>query len=449
MTEGDQPFEGAPEAELQFPHGEYALKLFEKRHKDNSHKEALVNVARYLEEEFFHDTLHNIDVFESNGATMPYTVVNATEIARRIHEQLPEVTPEQRAQAGKLPATGREPQHKQYIIEPSFYQTFSGGPFTFTEFALDEYYKSVFGALQALRRGDEPDTVEIYTLGAPTNYLGHVSPEWAERFQKGNAFEMLGELYAEFIAEHLPQDEEERKRTHLVLQGHSASSSYALETGRQLLERHLVTQNRGMDKQPDEIDLPQLQLLLDNTAGMNETYGAKGMAMKAGFAADVAIMTLTRFGLVRVAAGEKGFMEKVVEHPAVKAKGLKTYTDPEQTEMKKEIIETLKERITRGEPFAENVKANVRYSTNDMTIHNRDKNRAIEQAKAEAAERTGHEQNAIVMRNESNPNLREFPNTGFHNPDWFRDSVMDQWGRAAAFILREQGVADAHIDKLG
>lgn len=87
----------------------------------------------------------------------------------------------------------------------------------------------------ALRRGEQPPVIDIYLVGAPHAFGGSVTQEWVDAI-KQRGFEPHGELYAEFMQNHLPKDPEALERTRIIMQGVSKGASTSAATSKNLPE---------------------------------------------------------------------------------------------------------------------------------------------------------------------------------------------------------------------
>lgn len=108
-----------------------------------------------------------------------------------------------------------------------------------------------------IERGDEPIEADYYALGSPSAIGGTTTEAFNEAVRKakdnGIGFDPYGEIYAEFMKDHLPNTEEELKSTRVVLEGVSKGT---------------ITADRTLHHLTEDIKA-RTQVLLDNPAGVH------------------------------------------------------------------------------------------------------------------------------------------------------------------------------------
>lgn len=411
------------------PHAEVALDLFEDYVGNQENSGMLTETVAELLKKFSQTEINNIALHTvKSGIAFPYTRINVTDVARSLYLASGHQSREPQDEMGKSDTNedtsinnslSQSPRRRLDITFGSFYGTSSGSPFTFVEYAMDNFMKTLPTVLNSLQRGEEPDDIEIITLGSPTNLYGIVNDEWAADFE-GQEFEKFAQLYADLIRGNLAQTTSAR-RTDVQFTGLSGGVCYAVATAHELLSEHIITQDK------DVTDIPRLQVLADSPAGFNESYGGP-IQNTAGFGFDMAFQLVTNKAVRQPALAEKKFLSSLEE--ILKGKGITIHMDEHEKELKERLIKQQANRIRYGEPFGQDVKINARVGLKDATLYSRDRKKAAEDRLKEVAT-DDIRRNSIPS---GHPNIREFAINMTHVPPWFRDGELRKWANTALYV---------------
>jgi hypothetical protein len=296
---------------------------------------------------FIEQELENTSLYTSEkyGVSFPYTVLNISDFSKKLYSQYSKQS---------IPETLQkvnDKKRKEFVFQ-SFINTGSGHVFTFFEEALHQLIKRLPTSLDKIKKGEEPDDEEFYTVGSPTNELGTMSQDFLDGLKNNNAFDKFGELYAEFVESKLPKDSNEREHTNLALFGISIGGSMATKTAEHLIDNEVATQS---SEDVEKNHRPQLSVLADSLPGGSEST-IKKWQIPIGFAIDAAYAMLTNEYTKSWVKGEPKFTESIV---AVLAKrGLLPNMTPEQIKMKNEAIWG-KHLLTGDDGIIHNLRAGV------------------------------------------------------------------------------------------
>lgn len=341
---------------LSFPHGEIAKKAFEKAFpNDPKNTEQLHEII----EAFFQQEMANTAIFkDKQGASLPFTKINVTDLARAI-TNLPK--PESAA-----PLEGIK--HKRIFILPSSILLHNGHQFTFVELALKQAIKSLPAVVENLLAGETPPDIEIFTLGSPTNQKwGQITPQYLEMLRQ-SAYETLGNTYASFAEENLPQNPGECARTTLIFFGQSQSASMAAASAESLISQNIATQNIATQDAPKNKEgLPYVQVVMDTPVTLNRSRLRK-TNLRVGFFLDAVYSGVTSSHIRRAALGEAQFLDQIA--PILKSRGIETHETKEEISLKKQALKAVmeamyKEKVTID---AAKLKVNIRRGIYDLTI---------------------------------------------------------------------------------
>src|SRR3989344_2278199 len=143
------------------------------------------NMVREIAETFFLETLHNAQLRETekHGVKYPCGVIDTGVITKKIYERV----------SGKKIGKLKEPENqlrgrKKFILGSLLFRM-HGTPFMYQEAALHELTKTLQTGIDAIERGEEPSSTQVYTLGSPTNFLGKMSPQFLDEIRDKGAFE--------------------------------------------------------------------------------------------------------------------------------------------------------------------------------------------------------------------------------------------------------------------
>ena len=239
------------------------------------------------------------------------------------------------------------PKHYAYFAQPSFGLGLDGSALSVLDMGIDRFIKEMPKVARAIRAGEKPPSVDIYLLGGPTALGAEVTREFVDGVKK-NGFSEYGRLYAEFVREHLPKDEDTLAETRVVLQGVSKGTI----TGEQTYA-HL----------PPELQ-ERSQLLFDNPAGTHgrniPTQIGRSINMGVGMAGELGVRMIAGSVKGGAFAGQKDFYEAIMQK-----KGIPEDSE-EQKKLKGELfLKGELATIAKGTPLDDNIRSFSRISTPD------------------------------------------------------------------------------------
>ncbi len=337
--------------EINFPHGQSAIELFRKEFGDSPEK---VELFEKVVGVFFDQEMRNTQIFtDSKGASLPYTKVNLTELAREVIGLQSPVSDEKY----------KERHEKKFFVLPSFPALQNGHQFTFVEVSMMQAIKQVPGIIESLKKGETPEDIEIFTLGSPTNkFWGEIPQAYLDEL-KGDAYKTVGETYSELVKQELGETESAELGQSVVIYGQSMSSSLAAATAEALIDSSVATQSNEERKEGK----PFIQVLMDAPVSLNPSKFRK-FQISLGFILDPLIGGLNKQTLKAV-LGEGPFLEKVAN--SLLKRGILTDTDPESAKRKIEARTTLvKAMLGKSMPVdSSRVKVNIRRGLYDSTVN--------------------------------------------------------------------------------
>lgn len=396
---------------IAFPHGELATALFRKAFPEENVKTAIV---KEVLDRFFEQEMNNASVFESTrlGASFPWTVIRTRELVKKLFATYGGTQPTDGDQGGEsAPSLSGK---KQEFIFGSYLRTVNGNFFTFVEEAMHRVMIALQSGLTDLEKGREPAQHEIYTLGSPTNELGDISQDFLER-SKENPYDAFAGLYTEFIQSRIPADENHHSMT---LYGISMGASLAAATGEKMVRGHIATQSPGED-------LPSLHIRLDVPVALSTSKGRKWQ-IPIGVAADAIYQLITNPGTVKVALGERKFLDQVKAH--LKERGIEDHISNQDIRMKNEVISALIGALRTGVEFDSSLKVTTVTGAYDPTTFSTSSIRAAREQKKKP-ESLGK---PFVPR--KNPNRREAVIDMPHFPPFFRPNELKRYHAVATLL---------------
>jgi len=355
MVEGQTPNDFQEEVDkqaLSFPHGEIALKAFKKAFPNDPEKQA--TMGRVIDA-FFRQEMDNTAIFtDSRGASLPYTKINVTELARAVTG----ISQPDTAQ----PTDAAVPKHVRFFVLPSFPALQNGHQFTFVEVAMKQAMKYLPAVADDLRNGRTPKDVEVYTLGSPTNKKwGRVTPEYLKLLQE-DAYGTIGNTNADLIAGTLPENPQDRAKTSIVVFGQSMSASIAAVTAEKLIDRGQATQDYAKRSE----GTPYVQVIMDAPVTLNPSTHRKGQ-INTGFAIDAMHSSITSSHIRKSALGEAKFVDRVAV--VLTRRGIKTNEDEQEIKLKGQAKNTVMNAMykKRMPVDSSKIRVNIRRGMYDMT----------------------------------------------------------------------------------
>lgn len=438
--------EGNEGTGVNFPWEEAAVDSYKEFSKSNPERLPYVEGAIKT---FFEQELKNLDLYKSKEkqAAFPYTVIRVKEFAKALfntYGQSENLSPRVPESGNDSEATDGPRIHKEFFFT-TVLETHNGHGFTMVERAMHEAMQALPAALTALREGREPDDIEFYTLGFPTNELGHMSPSFADEMVK-QPFESLGQLYAEFVKHELSEDAS-GPQTQVTFSGISMGCNFAAEAARTLVDEGILTQSSGATG--DKKQAPHLTINAYSPTGTNESslsYAQIG----AGFIADTIAVLATNTSAREIAFAEKSFFNDLKTYLAQRKDGPKmaTYMDAEQTKLKGKVVGTtgsIVQTLLRRVPFDPRLKINKITGLMDPTLFSLSRSFEAKSQKGKPVTtqggkeaRSGQTLGAQTLGRRE-PQHREFGVRSSHNIPFFglrTDSEMRRWDKVAQTLQR-------------
>ncbi len=341
--------------EIAFPNGEEAVRLFEKEYPGNPEQ---VKKAKEIFETFFRQEMSNITIYKSKeGIEYPYTNINIANLAKELYEKYSGKT-----LRGNLEKNTEQPSIKREFVLESFLTTTNGSPFTFCEEAMHQAVMNLPRALENLKNDIEPENVEVYTLGSPTNLLGKMTPKFYEDL-KDNPFKKLGEIYAELIKEKTGNiNNDSNAKTFVELYGISMGAGLAAMTGEKLLEDEKFTQ----EKQPNDTKNKKIEINIRAVLPVTLSRSTiKQIQIPVGFLYDSIKGLLNNSYVRKIGGGESNFIKSV--NAELAKRDIRENMDKEQKEMKEKSMSRLILALGKGLTLKPETKVDEIYGLKDST----------------------------------------------------------------------------------
>jgi hypothetical protein len=340
---------------IAFPHGEEAVRLFEKEYPENLQQ---IEKAGEIFKTFFEQEMKNITIFKSKEEVdFPYTHINIGELAKELYSKNSKTPLKEKLEENKEKSILK----KEFVFE-SFLTTVNGNPFTFVEEAMHQAVMNLPRALENLKNGIEPEDMEVYTLGSPTNLLGTMTRDFYEGIKK-DPFRNLGRIYAELIEEKINKELENKKpKIYVELYGISMGAGIAAMTGEKLLENNEFTQETQPEETEDRKTFLQIKAVLPVTLSRSKI---KKIQIPVGFFYDSVKGLISNQYIRKIGPGEPSFIKNVNEQLA--KRGIYENNSPEQKEMKSKSMPRLILALGDGLVLKEDTKVDEIYGLRDST----------------------------------------------------------------------------------
>lgn len=187
----------------------------------------------------------------------------------------------------------RRIKHVVRFLQPAFGLGKDGSGFSVLDMAFSPAIDMATMISASIRRGEIPPKGDIYLLGTPTALGGETTESFNRKVKeardKGQGLDPYGEIFAEFVEAHVPQEQGELEATKIVIEG---------------ISKGAVTAHRTFTHLSEEIK-ERAQLLLDNPAiyhGKRE-WGSRNIPTQIGrginllgFVAEVVARMPNKFG---------------------------------------------------------------------------------------------------------------------------------------------------------
>ncbi len=408
-----------------FPHGEEAIRLYKKEYGDNPEE---IGEVKDIFDTFFDQYVANIALYKSErGATLPYTRINVIDFAKALYEKYTGkkavVKPPENGK-GTTVETDQKRIKREFVFPGAPLRQAENGPFHYVEEAMHQLVMNLPAALEDLRNGREPDSLEIFTMGTPMNELGTMTPEFFENLKKDPTAEM-GNVFAEFIQKNGLAKMNENEKLNIELYGLSWGSSLAAVTGEKLLENEVFTQERDPARNKAMVTIrAQAPVSLGRSM-------IKKLQIPLGFAADgIASIIREKYGRNLFNKTPK-FMEQL--NAVLEERGIGKNTSEEQNKMKSAGMKAIRISLSNEVELKPETKVNEIYGLRDMTTYSPGLNAEAK----EARERRPVFSPDSLAQNLIEPerkNSRTFAVDTFHMPPWFRKQELKRIKKAAAAL---------------
>ncbi len=316
-------------------------------------------MAREIADMFFKETLQNIDLRESknHGVEYPWGMIDTGTLTKKIYEKV----------SGKKIGELKKPEHplkkRKEFVFGSLLFPMHGTPFMFQEEALHQFIHTLQSGIDAIEKGEEPDSTEVYTLGSPTNFLGKVTEKFTRDIHEKGAFEAFAAPYVEHIEEILKKDNADFT---VHLRGVSIGGTLAVTIAERLLEEskdhtRLITQH-------DDEDKPKLHVRIDHAPASTHTpIGLKALQTALGFGMHGLHDPRADAYLQSVWGGEGKFVDDVNRLLAARErKPMAVNASPEQMKMKQKALYLLVGKLLLGKKIPKDLKVTEVVGLDDL-----------------------------------------------------------------------------------
>ena len=345
----------AKKEKITFPHGQEAVRLFEKQYPKNPE---LVKKATEIFETFFSQEMENIVIFKSKeGIEFPYTKISISNLAKELYKKNSNNLLKENLEKNVEQTTIK----REFVLE-SFLTTTNGSPFTFVEEAMHQAIMNLPRALENLKNGIEPENFEVYTLGSPTNLLGKMTPKFYDDL-KNEPFKKFGEIYSELIKEKMKDiNNDNGSKTFVELYGISMGAGIAAMTGEKLLENNDFTQ----EKDPANIKNKKIEITIKAVLPVTLSRSTiKQIQIPIGFFYDSLKGLINNPYVRKIGGGEGKFIKQV--NAELAKKGIQENMSEEQKKMKEKSMPRLILALGKGLTLKQETRVNEIYGLKDST----------------------------------------------------------------------------------
>jgi len=398
-----------------YPHVEAAVEAYTREYKDKSEN---AEILRIVLNELIESEVENSHMFVSEtGVELPYTSINTGELARRIYKKIS--GPEQPAE--EKPSL---PRKKKFIFGTSPAME-DGDQFTTVEYAMHECIKRLPAAIENLKSGrHQEEDEEIFTLGMPTNVLGKIPDNYAQKICENPADE-LGKIYAELIRSKIERDKTAPKTVELF--GQSLGASFAVRAGENLKEQKVVTQDFISSK---KIGLPYLRIRTDAPVAMGPSK-IKQLQIPVGFLLDAAI-EMFRPEVKKIIFNLKKFKEAIRER--LTERGIKKRMSDDQASIKKRVMHSIIFALGKGLEPKPDTKITQVYGLRDITTITTEMLRESKLHKEKLRASSPEISLAENLLERKSDTVRRFGVNMAHLNPWFRANELKRMDKLAETV---------------
>ncbi len=328
------------------------------------------------------------------------------------------------------PINGQERRlsHLVRFFEPGWGLKGDGSGVSVLDMALSPALDMTHIIATAIKNGEIPPTGDIFLLGSPAAIGGETTPAFnktvKEAIAQGKGFDPYGEIYAEFMEEHLPTTPDELDKTKIVLEGVSEGTITADRTAHHLREGLKPRKVKDEDGRERWVGV---QVLLDNPAGIHGSnlptqIGRSGNML--GFVTEAVVRNFTSPIAKILNSTQPQFYKDIAQKLKI------PQPDETQRKAKKRLAVLEITTLLHGAPLDKRERAYVRISSPDPANANfkglrrafgfgrQDKPRTI--------------QDWVISEGET----KIFPNSNkLHMWPWLRSIESGAWGRKMKAIV--------------
>jgi hypothetical protein len=273
----------------------------------------------------------HFDVFESSGATFPYTRVSVNEV---VGQEVEEKTENEQS-----------PKNWLYVIMPGFATPSLGHPFTPWDMVYDRVFQEMSRVKNASTRKESIPKVEVVVIGSPLSSWGKVSETWVDKVAQ-EGFSAHGKAISEFL-ENYPLAKD--PNTRIVLNGISMSA---------MVFEEVMKNFKFADRS---------KALYDNPVGDHPAVlrALRAVNIGVGFAAESAARMSLDDRTKQVVQDEAPFLAQLEED--LKKKGIETHSTPEDLELKWRACKADIFNVVKGQPITVEDRRYIRKGLFDPT----------------------------------------------------------------------------------
>jgi hypothetical protein len=370
-------------------------------------------MVREIADSFFRENLGNAQLrdSETHKTSYPWGFIDTGTLSKKIYERV----------TGKTIGPLKEPEHplkkqKEFIFGSLLFRM-HGTPFIFQEEALHQFTKTLQTSIDAIEKGEEPSSREVYMFGSPTNHLGKMSDDFIQEIQQKGAFRAFSGVYAEHIEEILSKDGPD---VNARLVGISLGAALATETAQRVLEDGKATQKEGEDG-------PHLSVHIKTAPGSSHTPpGLKAIQTAIGFGLDSAQATKRDPYIAKAWEIEGKFVEDI--NAKLAARGMTVNSSADQVSMKQKGLRSLVSNLLKGSPIPNDMRVTEEVGLDDWLTYSPFFNK---EARSQRDERENSLQKYLVTKEGEGGGRKRYGIDMAHVPPFYRQNELKRLNRAA------------------
>lgn len=310
-----------------------------------------------------------------------------------------------------------------------------GGTPTAMEVGIGYVMSRVSEVVGSLNTNKVPKDVELLALGSPYQPGGTITSDWVQKMREDNSYFAAADLQAEFLEHEL-----EKKRTRLILIGHSYGGSMSEFIARKLEER-----NPGRDWQEEftafngEVKKRGVvRVLADDAVIPTGKSRSEGIIMVVGAVIGMLLAAPAKWDDLSA----KRWIEKAYRKQlkmTIGEEALMLGDTDEQRELKERALEIIASDLKTGavrpggeKVMPEEIKVYERQGVGDLTAPSREKKRRWKELKS-MYRHLGKGTEAVPSPMSQDGNVRTWGREGGHIVDWFRHT--ERWFKVAKLLM--------------